>query len=68
MDLIRVQRARLNLTQEDLAKLVGVAPSTIRRWEHGYDVPSSKLLVLANALDVNADELLNYEPPIKARQ
>lgn len=32
---LRAFRKRLNLTQEGFAKLVGVAPNTVARWERG---------------------------------
>ncbi len=67
MDLIRVERVRRNLTQGDLANLVGVTAGTIRRWEHGGNVPSDKLVDLSRVLDVNVDDLLTYEPVVSSK-
>jgi tetratricopeptide (TPR) repeat protein/transcriptional regulator with XRE-family HTH domain len=39
-DLLRVTRIRQGLSQEQLAALVGVHPSTIGRWERGEALPS----------------------------
>lgn len=41
--LVRV-RARLNLTQEELAKELSVSFSTINRWECGKTKPTRKAL------------------------
>jgi len=37
---IRVLRARLGLTQEELAHAVGLTVSTLNRWENGHAQPS----------------------------
>lgn len=55
---IRVERARHNLTQEQLADLVGVTRKTINTVETGKFIPSTVLaLKLARALRTRADEL-----------
>lgn len=55
---IRVQRARLDLTQEALADRVGVTRKTINTIENGHFVPSTTLaLKLATALGVSVEEL-----------
>ncbi len=38
---IRVERAKMNLTQEDLAKMIGVSRQTINSIEKNRYVPSS---------------------------
>lgn len=51
-------RAHLNLTQEDLGKIVGVSFSTINRWENGKTIPSRKhLCVLENICLENGIDL-----------
>ena len=48
------------LTQEQLAEIIGVAPSTIRRWEHGERMPEEvNLDRIATYFGVNAVELLS---------
>jgi putative transcriptional regulator len=55
---LRVHRARLGLTQEDLADLVGVTRKTINTVERGRFVPSTVLaLKLARVLAVPVEEL-----------
>ena len=47
-------RARLNLSQEDLGKIVGVSFSTINRWENNKAIPSRKhLCILENICSEN---------------
>ena len=55
---IKVQRAKKDLTQEQLARLVGVTRKTINTIEKGKYVPSTYLaLKLSKALDVTVEEL-----------
>lgn len=55
---IKVQRARMNLTQEQLAELVGVTRKTINTIENGKFIPSTKLAIkLARVFEVPVEEL-----------
>ena len=55
---IKVQRAKKDLTQEQLARLVGVTRKTINTIEKGKYVPSTYLaLKLSKVLDVTVEEL-----------
>lgn len=55
---LKVQRAKNNLTQEQLAELVGVTRKTINTVENGIFIPSTYLaLKLSNALKVPVEEL-----------
>jgi len=55
---IKQHRARLDLTQQDLAEQVGVRRQTILAIEKGQYVPSALLAFqLARALGMRADEL-----------
>lgn len=57
---IRIQRRYLNITQGELANLIGVSPSYIGHLERGNRQASLETLVaLANALDVSTDYLLS---------
>jgi len=52
------RRKALGLTQEDLAALLNVDPSTVLRWEHGQSEPLPWIRPkLARALKVSADRL-----------
>lgn len=56
---IRGERSRRDLTQEQLAQELGVAESTIRRWEEGTTRPSSEALVaMAGIFGCTTDYLL----------
>ncbi|UCE22283.1 MAG: helix-turn-helix transcriptional regulator [Candidatus Aminicenantes bacterium] len=55
---LKVQRAKKDLTQEQLAQKVGVTRKTINTVENGKYVPSTYLaLKLAKVLDVPVEEL-----------
>jgi putative transcriptional regulator len=59
---IKELRARYDLTQEDLAKKVGVRRETILFIEKGNYNPSLKLAHdIANALQTTIDELFIFE-------
>jgi putative transcriptional regulator len=55
---LKVERARKNLTQEQLAELVGVTRKTINTVENGIYIPSTYLaLKLAKELGVSVEVL-----------
>ena len=55
---LREERARRNLTQADLATLVGVSRKTINTVENGIFIPSTVLaLGLAKALNTTVEHL-----------
>ncbi len=57
--LIRTERVRAGLTQEQLAELIGTTPVTIGRYETGErGVSVEKLLELAHALQVPPARLI----------
>jgi putative transcriptional regulator len=59
---IREYRARLNLNQEDLARLVGVRRETIVHLEAGRYNPSLKLAYdIARVFNVKVEEIFSYE-------
>lgn len=64
----RIKEARENkgLTQAQLAKVIGVTPSSITNYENGTSHPKEKILYdLMNALAVDANFLFQDEIPIK---
>lgn len=62
VNTLRVQRAQHNLTQEQLADLVGVSRKTINTIERGIFVPSTVLaLKLARVLQTSVEELFILE-------
>ncbi|WP_270169856.1 helix-turn-helix transcriptional regulator [Paenibacillus sp. SYP-B4298] len=55
---IKVQRARLKLTQEQLAELIGVTRKTVNTIENGKFIPSTVLAIkMAKVLGVSIEEL-----------
>jgi putative transcriptional regulator len=61
---IKELRARYNLTQEDLAKKIGVRRETILFIEKGDYNPSLKLAHdIAKALNTKIDDLFIFEDP-----
>ena len=60
---LKIARAEWNLTQEELAQLVGVSRQTISAIETGQFNPTAKLaLILCIALDKKFEELFYYLP------
>ncbi len=47
---LRQLRLRLNMTQQQLATEIGIAMSTLSRWERGEGVPRGAALKLLQAL------------------
>ena len=65
---LRVERARRDLTQEQLADLVGVTRKTINTVENGRFVPSTLLaLKLARALQVPVETLFFLAPASRSK-
>ncbi len=65
MSLLKTQREKRNLTQEELAEKSGVSVRTIQRIESGIEPKGQTLKLLAEALNVH-EKLLKYpekEPP-----
>ena len=59
---IKVERAKKNITQAELAKLAGVSRQTINAMELGKYVPSTVLaLRLASIFDVEVSEIFTLE-------
>lgn len=59
---IKVERARQNITQDDLAKAVKVSRQTINAVETGKFIPSTVLaLKLAVHFNINVNELFQLE-------
>lgn len=57
--LIRLLRQRKNLTQLELAELIGVSDKAVSKWERGLGAPDISLLpLLGRALGVNVAALL----------
>ncbi|MEH7125671.1 helix-turn-helix transcriptional regulator [Bacillus sp. JJ1773] len=57
-NIIKVKRAEMNLTQEQLAELIGVTRKTINTIENGKFIPSTILAIkLARVFEVPVEDL-----------
>lgn len=55
---IKVQRAKMNLTQEQLAELIGVTRKTVNTIENGKFIPSTVLAIkMARVFSLPVEEL-----------
>lgn len=60
--VIQNLRKERNLTQEQLAKFIGVSTPAVSKWESGNSYPDIELLpLLADFFNVSIDKLLNYK-------
>ena len=60
---IAALRKKANLTQDALAKSLGISPQAVSKWEHNQSCPDILLLPeLARLLGVTTDELLSGLP------
>ena len=56
---IRINRRRMNLTQEQLAEKFGTSPQAISRWEIGATYPDIEMLpMIASFFEMSVDALL----------
>lgn len=58
----KAARAIKGIKQEDAAKLMGVATSTLSKWESGKTEPSaSQLYLMSQAYGISADKLIGTQ-------
>ena len=61
MNIMNLRR-RENLTQEQLAEIIGVSRQAIAKWEKGESMPDlENCVALAKAFDVTVDDLILYQ-------
>ncbi len=59
---LKILRKESNLTQEQLAEVVGVAARTVSRWETGSNMPELSILIqLSEIYDVDLKEIIEGE-------
>lgn len=59
MNALKKMRLKRRLSQEDIAKKMGVTPATVCRWENGEFLPrADKLITLAKVLKCSVGALL----------
>lgn len=61
---IAEMRKTRQLTQHDLADIIGISDKTVSRWETGRGMPEVSLIIpLCNVLGITATELLSGNRP-----
>lgn len=61
--ILSTKRKELDVTQEDIARYIGVSRAAVSKWEKGLSYPDILLLPkLATYFNVTIDDLLGYEP------
>lgn len=62
-DKIKLHRSKLNMTQDDIAKKIGVTKQTIFKYENGIitNIPLDKIELLAQVFGVTPLELTGWE-------
>lgn len=58
MNRIKAERAILGMTQEELAIVLGVDPSSVVRWESGEPISQKHLVKMRELFKVDVDWLL----------
>lgn len=59
---IKLLRVARGMSQEELAKMIGVTQGAVSQWEKGLTHPGFKVIPkLANALGVTSDELFGIK-------
>lgn len=60
---IQRERSRSGLTQEELARRLGVSKAAVSKWECGQSMPDISLLPkIASLFSITMDQLFGYEP------
>lgn len=68
-ETIRKRRKELGMTQEEVARRLGVTAPAVNRWENGNAMPDITLLSpLARLLSCSLDELLSFEENLSGEQ
>ena len=60
-EVIRKYRKEKNLTQEEMAQMLGVTAPAVNKWENGNSLPDITLVApIARLLDITPDTLLCF--------
>ncbi|MCM1397925.1 MAG: helix-turn-helix domain-containing protein [Clostridium sp.] len=60
-EVIRENRKKINMTQEEMANRLGVTAPAVNKWENGNSMPDIMLLApIARLLGITLDTLLSY--------
>lgn len=68
-EIFKSLRKDKELTQEQLAEVLGVSPQIVSRWENGVSQPSLELLpIIAAYFETSVDTLLGIVTPVKKQK
>lgn len=68
-EVIRKHRKARELTQEEMARLLGVTAPAVNKWENGNAMPDITLLApISRLLDVSLNELLSFEEELTTQE
>ena len=68
-EVIRTYRKRKDMTQEEMARRLGVTAPAVNKWEKGNSLPDITLLApIARLLDVSLDTLLAFREDLTAEE
>ena len=68
-EIIRTKRLQLKMTQEQMARRLGVTAPAVHKWEHGTSYPDISLLpALARLLETDLNELLSFDADISDQE
>ncbi len=68
-EVIRVYRKSKDMTQEEMAKRLGVTAPAVNKWENGVSCPDIFLLApIARLLGISVDTLLSYREELTAAE
>lgn len=67
--VIRKYRKQKDMTQEEMAKRLGVTAPAVNKWENGNSYPDIALLApIARLLDISTDTLLSFHEELTAEE
>ncbi len=68
-EVIRIYRKSKDMTQEEMAKRLGVTAPAVNKWENGNSYPDILLLApIARLLGISVDTLLSYREELTAAE
>lgn len=68
-EVIRKNRKKINMTQEEMANRLGVTAPAVNKWENGNSMPDITLLApIARLLNITLDTLLSFKEELTAEE
>ncbi len=68
-EVIRENRKKINMTQEEMANRLGVTAPAVNKWENGNSMPDIMLLApIARLLNISLDMLLSFKEELTAEE